>query len=157
LADKNASKNISVESLRAYYDLMVAQNLLELEVKEDDFSLKLVRRNKQAPVMVAGSPAQESDSAASAQPDAPSADQNQLHSVASPLSGTFYRAASPGADPYVKEGDKVSLGTLLCIVEAMKVMNEIRADRPYTIRKILIENGKPVNAGQNLFLVDPLS
>ncbi|MBI4396152.1 MAG: acetyl-CoA carboxylase, biotin carboxyl carrier protein, partial [Elusimicrobia bacterium] len=56
-----------------------------------------------------------------------------------------------------KEGDKVAYGGVLCIVEAMKVMNEIRADRPCVIRKILVENGKPVSAGQNLFLVDPAS
>jgi acetyl-CoA carboxylase biotin carboxyl carrier protein len=157
LADtKNASKSINVDNLRAYYDLMVAQNLLELEIKENDFSLKLIRRNKvQSSVVMAGGGATET--AEAAPNDSPPAEQNQLHSVASPLSGMFYRAGSPGADPYVKEGDKVALGTLLCIVEAMKVMNEIRADRPYTIRKIMIENGKPVTAGQNLFLVDPLS
>ena len=75
------------------------------------------------------------------------------HEVRSPMVGTFYRAAAPDASPYVKEGDEVQPGRVLCIIEAMKLMNEIEAEISGTIIKILAENGKPVEYNQPLFLV----
>ncbi len=78
-----------------------------------------------------------------------------LHEVKSPIVGTFYRAPAPDADPFVKVGDKVSVGTTLCIVEAMKLMNEIESDVSGTIVKILVENGAPVEYNQPMFLVKP--
>lgn len=77
-----------------------------------------------------------------------------FHEVKSPIVGTFYRAPSPDADAYVNEGQKVKAGQVLCIVEAMKLMNEIESDADGTIVKILVENGKPVEYNQALFLVD---
>ncbi|MBI3292882.1 MAG: acetyl-CoA carboxylase, biotin carboxyl carrier protein [Elusimicrobia bacterium] len=79
-----------------------------------------------------------------------------LRPLKSPLAGIFYRSSSPASPPYVQEGDTVSPGMTLCIVEAMKVMNEIKADQRYRVVKVLIENGKPVTAGQPLFLLQPL-
>ncbi len=76
-----------------------------------------------------------------------------LHVVKSPIVGTFYRAPAPDADAYVQVGDTVSVGTVLCIVEAMKLMNEIESDREGKIVKILVENGKPVEYNQPLFLI----
>jgi acetyl-CoA carboxylase biotin carboxyl carrier protein len=76
------------------------------------------------------------------------------HEVLSPIVGTFYRAPSPDADPYVTEGQTVRAGQVLCIVEAMKLMNEIESDMDGVIVKILIENGKPVEYNQPLFLID---
>ena len=76
-----------------------------------------------------------------------------LHKIVSPMVGTFYRAPSPEADPYVKEGDQVNPSTVVCIVEAMKLMNEIEAETKGTIVKILVENGQLVEYGQPLFLV----
>jgi acetyl-CoA carboxylase biotin carboxyl carrier protein len=131
---------------------MVSQDLLELEIREGDFYLRLARQRPQSgPVSAYVPPAA---IAVPATPQ-PTLEQNQFHSVASPLAGIFYRSSSPKSAPFVKEGDKVAFGDILCIVEAMKVMNEIRADRPCVIQKILIENGKSISAGQNLFLVDP--
>ncbi len=75
--------------------------------------------------------------------------------IPSPLVGTFYRAPAPDADPYVEEGDRVSLGQTVCIVEAMKLMNEIQADVPGRIVRILVQNAQPVEYGQELFLLDP--
>ncbi len=142
--------------LQRYYDLMVAEDLLELEIREGDFYLKLSR---QKPMVVAaalpGAVSHAPAAPASAAPQVPP-EQNQFHSIASPLAGVYYRSPSPASPPFVKEGDTVSFGSVVCIVEAMKVMNEIRADRPCVIRKILVENGKPVTAGQNLYLVDPV-
>ncbi len=76
------------------------------------------------------------------------------HEVKSPIVGTFYRAPSPDAEPYVKIGDSVAPGTVLCIVEAMKLMNEIECDVAGKVIKILVENGKPVEYGQILFLIE---
>lgn len=82
--------------------------------------------------------------------------ESNLHTVRSPIVGTFYRAPAPDADPYVQVGDVVSVGTVLCIVEAMKLMNEIESDVNGKIVKILVENGKPVEYNQPLFLIQPL-
>ncbi len=78
-----------------------------------------------------------------------------LHEIRSPIVGTFYRAPAPDADPFVKVGDNVSVGTTLCIVEAMKLMNEIESDVNGTVVKILVENASPVEYNQPLFLIKP--
>ena len=75
--------------------------------------------------------------------------------ILSPMPGTFYLASSPDADPFVKEGDSISEGDTLCIIEAMKIMNEIEAEQNGTITKILVENGKPVEYNQPLFVINP--
>jgi acetyl-CoA carboxylase biotin carboxyl carrier protein len=80
---------------------------------------------------------------------------SQLHKIVSPMVGTFYCAPSPDAEPYVKEGDVVNKKTVVCIVEAMKLMNELEAEVDGKIVKVLVENGQLVEYGQPLFLVDP--
>ena len=82
-------------------------------------------------------------------------DHSKYHEIKSPMVGTFYRAPAPDAEPYVKEGDRIKVGQVLCIIEAMKLMNEIEADKSGTIVKILIENAQPVEYNQTLFLIDP--
>jgi acetyl-CoA carboxylase biotin carboxyl carrier protein len=82
-------------------------------------------------------------------------EEENLHPVSSPIVGTFYRAPNPDADPYVKVGDFVEQGQTLCIVEAMKLMNEIEADISGTVVKVLPENAQPVEYGENLFMVRP--
>ncbi len=84
---------------------------------------------------------------------APVAEATDLHTITSPIVGTFYRSPSPEADPFVEVGSHISNGKVLCIVEAMKLMNQIEAEVSGTIEKILVENGKPVEYGQPLFLV----
>jgi acetyl-CoA carboxylase biotin carboxyl carrier protein len=81
-------------------------------------------------------------------------EEEKLHVIKSPLVGTFYRAPAPGAPPFVEEGDIVSPGQVLCIIEALKVMNEIESDVRGKVVKILVENGQPVEYGQPLFLID---
>ncbi len=145
------------DALRRYYDLMRERDLSELEIREGDFYLKLSRA---VPGVSHGAPAAVPvvASVPVAVPKAPAAPVAPTgHPVASPLAGVFYRAPGPNTPAFVKEGDKVAFGDVLCIVEAMKVMNEIRADRPGVVRRILAENGKPVSAGQDLFLLDSLS
>ena len=86
-------------------------------------------------------------------PEAAPSEEENLHSVSSPIVGTFYRAPNPDADPYVKVGDFVEQGQTLCIVEAMKLMNEIESDVRGTIVKVLPENAQPVEYGEQLFVV----
>ena len=102
-------------------------------------------------------PAVTTSTAPSSKPE-PSAEVVQPSSgenILSPMPGTFYLASSPDADPFVKEGDSISEGDTLCIIEAMKIMNEIEAEQNGTITKILAENGKPVEYNQPLFVINP--
>ena len=95
-----------------------------------------------------------SASPAAAHPEAPSAEAG-LHMVRSPIVGTYYESPSPGSPPFVKPGDVVEEGQVLCIVEAMKLMNEIEADVAGEITKCLIKNGQPIEYGQELFAIRP--
>ena len=102
-------------------------------------------------------PAVTTSTAPSSKPE-PSAEDVQPSSgenILSPMPGTFYSGSSPDADPFVKEGESVSEGDTLCIIEAMKIMNEIEAEQNGTITKILVENGKPVEYNQPLFVINP--
>ena len=85
----------------------------------------------------------------------PAAPAPHLKEIRSPMVGTFYKAPEPGADPYIKVGNRVSPGQTVCIIEAMKIMNEIEAEIAGTVREILVEDGQPVEFGQVLFRVDP--
>jgi len=146
-------------------DLMKKYDLHVLKVKEEGVEYEFDRQMEKTqpvaapmimpPVMqhsvpVAGAPVHSVPSAAPAN----AVDAGCL-AIKSPMVGTFYRAPSPDSEPYVKIGDHVSPDTVVCIVEAMKVMNEITADCSGTIKKILIENSKPVEYGQVLFVVEP--
>lgn len=86
----------------------------------------------------------------------PPSEDKKYHEVRSPMVGTFYRSPAPDADPYVEVGQTVSAGTVLCIIEAMKLMNEIESDVAGKVVKILVENGQPVEYNQPLFLIEPL-
>lgn len=94
-------------------------------------------------------------SQAAGQVSTPAEDTTGLITITSPIVGTFYRSPSPDADPYVEEGDYVKKGQVLCIVEAMKLMNEIESEVDGRVTKILVESTKPVEYGQALFLIDP--
>lgn len=137
--------------LERYYEIMRAHDLTELEIREGTSYVKL-SRSTAAPVPLAV------HVPVAAHPVAPptTVPTKQYHPITSPLAGMFYRSPAPNAPSFVKEGDKVAHGDVLCIVEAMKVMNEIRSDRPGLIHKVLAENGKPVSAGQELFQLDAI-
>jgi acetyl-CoA carboxylase biotin carboxyl carrier protein len=103
--------------------------------------------------VAAATPLPEGQSAQTEAPVSPSEPDGV--SVLSPMPGTFYRAPSPEAEPFIEEGSKVTKGSTLCIIEAMKIMNEIEAELNGTVRKILVENGQPVEYNQPLFIIDP--
>lgn len=152
-----ASKNDSLaRDVQRLVDLLRQHELSELEVEQKGLRIR-VRRGQGGDTIYAEMPRQ----ATPAQPEAaetaaePDIDPNSLVTVTSPIVGTFYRSPSPDADPYVEEGDVVKKGQVLCIVEAMKLMNEIEAETDGKIHKILAETSKPVEYGQPLFLIDP--
>ncbi len=105
--------------------------------------------------MMMAAPAAAPAAAVAASPAAEKAEENKYLEIKSPIVGTFYRSSSPDTEPYVSVGAEVNKESVVCIVEAMKVMNEIKADVKGVIRKILVENATPVQFGQVLFLVEP--
>ena len=142
-------------------------SLTELEIDEEGTQVRLARQKEQAAPMqfafpqmqpaYGGAPQAAPASAAPAAPkaEAPASTGASYHEVKSPIVGTFYRAPSPEADSYVQVGQSVQVGTTLCIIEAMKLMNEIESDAAGKIVKILVENGQPVEYGQVLMLIEP--
>ena len=149
---------MDLKELKALLRLMEGNDVEELEVEEGGRRVRIRRRAvplpmtppAALPVSAASRPA----AASAGSPLTPPASETAgLIPVESPMVGTFYRAPAPGAEPYVKEGDLVEKGTVLCIIEAMKLMNEIEADVDGTIAEIYVENAKPVEFGQKLFAI----
>jgi acetyl-CoA carboxylase biotin carboxyl carrier protein len=151
--------NGELEQLKELYELMLEKNLDALELKDEESSIKLIRRHHTVPAGVVFHQAPTARPAANltetaAAPEA-GAEAPDFPSITAPLAGVFYRASSPTSVPFVREGEVVDTGQTLCIVEAMKVMNEIKAEASCKIIKIIAENGRPVTAGQVLFHIEP--
>jgi len=146
-------ENPELQPIKELYDLMLEKGLDAVELKDEDSRVKLTRRfaaTSSAPIAV-HHPSQPAQTVKAAEPVAtPSSAQT----IPTPLAGVFYRASSPNSPPFSKEGDVVEPGQTLCIVEAMKVMNEIKAEVRCKISKIVAENGRPVTAGQPLFEIE---
>jgi acetyl-CoA carboxylase biotin carboxyl carrier protein len=147
---------MDLKELKALLRLMEGNDVEELELEEGGKRVRIRRRSLEA-VGPRGQVASAAQAAAATPilPVAGAAETAGLIPIESPMVGTFYRAPAPGAEPYVKEGDLIHKGTVLCIIEAMKLMNEIEAEVSGRIVKIPIENGHPVEFGQTLFLLEP--
>ncbi|WP_242143736.1 MULTISPECIES: acetyl-CoA carboxylase biotin carboxyl carrier protein [unclassified Bacillus cereus group] len=155
-----------IQEVRELIKLIDSSNIDEFEYKKDGTTIKMKKRGHevvvgQAPaVMQAAAPTVEVETtAAAAQVEAPKQEEKKavtdenLHKITSPMVGTFYASSSPDAPPYVTVGDRVSKDSVVCIVEAMKLFNEIEADVEGEIVEILVNNGQLVEYGQPLFLV----
>jgi acetyl-CoA carboxylase biotin carboxyl carrier protein len=153
---------MELREIKALIALMKEQGLVELEIEDKKGKVRLVRTDHQAAVAAPrpvspparpAAPAAAKDSSAAGGPhEVPELEANQAL-VRSPMVGTFYRAPSPGAAPMVEEGSQVRKGQALCIIEAMKMMNEVEAEVSGTVAKILCENGSPVEYGQPLMIL----
>jgi acetyl-CoA carboxylase biotin carboxyl carrier protein len=143
------------KDLKRIIELVKENGIVEFELQEGDFRLatKLSHANG-AQVVTTAAPAPAAAAAAPAAAEAEPAAKNP--SIKSPMVGSFYRSSAPEADPFVKVGDVVTPDTTVCIIEAMKVMNEIKADVKGRITKMLIENGEAVEFGQDLFEIELL-
>lgn len=155
---------MDIRKIKKLIDLLEETGVAEIEIKEGEESVRISRQLPQtAPTMsfmppmmqpMMGAPAAAPVAAAPAEPAAPEKPkQPSGHNVTSPMVGTFYRAASPGAKSFVEVGHSVKAGDTLCIIEAMKILNQIEADKAGVIAAILVENGQPVEYGQPLFVI----
>ena len=153
---------MDLRKLKTLIDLVSESNVSELEITEADGKVRIVKAGATPVVMtqavmpqalpVAAAPAAAAPAAAA--PATEAAPEETGHAVKSPMVGTFYRSSSPGAKAFAEVGDTVKAGQAVCIIEAMKIMNEIEADKDGVISKILVENGKPVEYGQPLFIIE---
>jgi acetyl-CoA carboxylase biotin carboxyl carrier protein len=148
---------MDLRKLKTLIDLVAESGISELEITEGEDKVRIVK-NQSGPIMThapapptahAAVAPQPAPAALPAAPEAPSG-----HIVTSPMVGTFYRSAQPGADAFVTVGSQVKEGDTLCIIEAMKLMNEIEADKTGTIKAVLADNGSPVEFGQPLFVIE---
>jgi len=154
---------MDLRKLKTLIDLVSESNISELEITEADGKVRIVKSDPAAMVpvatpavpmhamapMQAGAPAAPAVPAAPAEAPAPTG-----HAVKSPMVGTFYRASSPGAKPFAEVGQQIKEGEPICIIEAMKIMNEIEADKSGRVTQILCENGQAVEFGQPLFIIE---
>ncbi|ABF42289.1 biotin carboxyl carrier protein [Candidatus Koribacter versatilis Ellin345] len=159
------------KEIKELIEFLIEKDITEFELERGDVKLRVKRGAEThvvaAPVMQAApiitsapvaAPAPSASSASKAPapvaaPAAPPADDADLHYVKSPIVGTYYESPSPGSPPFIKVGDRVKEGQVLCIVEAMKLMNEIEADASGEIVKMLVSNGAPVEYGMPLFAI----
>ncbi|MEK7204881.1 MAG: acetyl-CoA carboxylase biotin carboxyl carrier protein [candidate division NC10 bacterium] len=146
---------MDLKELKALLRLMEGIEVEELELEEGGRRVRIRRRSAQPAVVPTSSvPMAPVGHAGTQIPAAP--ETAGLIPVEAPMVGTFYRAPAPGAEPYVKEGDVVQKGTVVCIIEAMKLMNEIETEVKGRVARIVVENGQPVEFGQTLFLLEPI-
>ncbi|MBC8720217.1 acetyl-CoA carboxylase biotin carboxyl carrier protein [Paraburkholderia sp. 31.1] len=155
---------MDLRKLKTLIDLVSESGISELEVTEGEGKVRIVKNAPPVYVQPSASyavpqfaqpapfGAVEAPAAPAGAPAAPAA-APQGHVVTSPMVGTFYRAPSPGADPFVQVGDTVKEGQTICIIEAMKLLNEIESDKSGVVKEILVENGQAVEYGQPLFVV----
>lgn len=149
---------MDLRKLKTLIDLVAESGIAELEITEGEGKVRIVKFSQtlqpvayHVPETPAAAPAPAAAAAPAAAPEAPAAPQG--HVVKAPMVGTFYRAPNPGAAPFVDVGQSVKEGDPLCIIEAMKLLNEIEADKSGVIKEILVENGEPVEYGQPLFVI----
>lgn len=147
-----------IKEIKAIIDLMKKHDLSVFEIEKEGFRLKLQRgASASQPTIAApaaaGRPAEGAVAGAEPTPVAKAIESVPMKEIVSPMVGTFYRAGSPEAPPFVEVGKPVTEDTVVCIIEAMKVMNEIKAEISGVIAEVLAENGKPVQFGQALFRV----
>lgn len=151
---------MDLRKLKTLIDLVQASGISEIEITEEGDHVKIVNRPAAAAAPRAPEPVVYAAPAPApvAQPAAPApavtANTPSGTQVTSPMVGTFYRAPSPGADPFVEVGTQVKKGDTLCIIEAMKLLNEIEAEVSGTVKEILVDNASPVEFGQPLFVIE---
>ena len=147
---------MDIRKIKKLIEILEESGIAELEIKEGEEAIRIIRYSA-APASVAYAPAPMAMPAHQGPAIAitpPAEETLSGHIVKSPMVGTFYRSASPGSKPFVEVGHSVKQGDTLCIIEAMKILNQIEADKSGTITKIMVENAEPVEYGQPLFIIE---
>lgn len=151
---------MDIRKIKKLIELLDESGIAEIEIHEGEESVRISRATSQVQVAAPAAPAAAPPIAAApaVTPASEQAADNPPvpagHAIDSPMVGTFYRAPSPGAKPFVEVGDSVNAGDTLCIIEAMKMLNQIEADKAGTVKAILVENGQPVEFGEPLVILD---
>jgi acetyl-CoA carboxylase biotin carboxyl carrier protein len=149
---------MKIDEIKTIVKMMSDNDLTEFKIEAEEYNLCIKRGNDKAQVFtaapVAAAPAAAPVAAAPAAAVAPAAAAEPENTIDAPIVGTFYASPSPDAKIFVNVGDKVTADTVVCIVEAMKVMNEIKAEKAGVIKEILVENSTPVEYGQALFVIE---
>lgn len=148
---------MDIRKVKKLIELLEESNISELEIHEGEESVRISRHGSGAVVAApVAAPVIAAPVPAVAAPTEASGGEAEIsgHKVTSPMVGSFYRASSPGAASFVEEGQSVKVGDTLCIIEAMKLLNQIEADKAGTVKAILVENGEPVEYGQVLFVIE---
>lgn len=141
---------MDIRKVKKLIELLEESDIAEIEIHEGEESVRISR----AGTLPVQAPMPAAPVAAAVEPTAPVDDTPPGHAVRSPMVGTFYRASTPGAKPFVTEGQTVSAGDTLCIIEAMKILNQIESDKSGKVIKIAVENGQPVEYDQPLFIIE---
>jgi acetyl-CoA carboxylase biotin carboxyl carrier protein len=158
---------MDIRKVKKLIELVEQSDIAEIEIREGEESVRISRASAvnapfylpgatlppamaAAPAAPMAAPSTESDKA---DPGAPS-DTPEANLLRSPMVGTFYSSPSPGSRPFIEEGDSVKVGETLCIIEAMKILNQIECEKAGTVRRVLVENGQPVEYNQPLFVID---
>jgi acetyl-CoA carboxylase biotin carboxyl carrier protein len=144
---------VDLKDIKALIDLMKKNDLSVFEMEKNGFRIKLQKGLGDQPIAMSTAAPAVANGPAAAGAAPTSAESASLKDIVSPMVGTFYRAGSPDASPFVDVGTKVNEDTVVCIIEAMKVMNEIKAETSGVITEVMAENSKPVQFGQVLFRV----
>jgi acetyl-CoA carboxylase biotin carboxyl carrier protein len=147
---------MDIRKVKKLIELLEASDIAEIEIHEGEESVRISRHGTlpapvAAPAAVAAAPATPAAAAPAAEEKDPELEGHIIHS---PMVGTFYRASNPGAKPFVNEGQSVNAGDTLCIIEAMKILNQIESDKSGVVKRILVENGQPVEYNQPLFIIE---
>jgi acetyl-CoA carboxylase biotin carboxyl carrier protein len=149
---------MDIRKVKKLIELLEESDVAEIEIHEGEESVRISRTSHVVAPMVsaaaptpvpAAAPASAAPATAETEPEEPKG-----HVIRSPMVGTFYRASSPGAKPFVSEGEAVAKGETLCIIEAMKILNQIESDKSGKVIEILVENGQPVEYNQPLMVID---
>ncbi len=156
MSSSRKGKSFNVDLLREILRMFEESNVARLEISTDDFKLKLSKYPDTSVQPLPVSPPAPQPVAAQGSTEEKPAERTEeegVHYIKAPMVGTFYRAPAPGADPFVKVGDRVKKGDVVCIIEAMKIMNEIKSDVDGIVEEVLVENAHPVEYGQPLFKI----
>ena len=153
---------MDIRKIKKLIELLEQSDVAEIEIHEGEESVRISRQgtmvttpmlNTLMPQMIAPTQAAPAAAAAAPEPAAKEAEP-EGHLLRSPMVGTFYRAPSPGAKVFAEEGQNVKAGDTICIIEAMKILNQIESDKSGTVKKVLVENGQPVEYNQPLFVIE---
>ena len=147
---------MDIRKVKKLIELLEESGIAEIEIHEGEESVRISRYSQNvAPTVAVAAPAAAVAAAPAAVAPAAEAKAEEIsgHAVTSPIVGAFYRSPSPNAKAFVEVGSRVNVGDTLCIIEAMKIMNQIEADKAGAVKAILVENGEPVEFGQPLFII----